>query len=160
MPIPSRLANDGWWLSESPSTAMVRLFPLQTGSTNMTDLTTPAFNAGFVQDNAFPVKPAVAVALAALADWLFYGQRIGISVAVFAMALTCGSLLANFAKLDRRKATLAGILVLVGLVPVVEEFNVATLFFIALALGVSLVLTTNRALNSLGEQAAALCDLY
>jgi len=34
----------------------------------MIDLTTPASNAGFVQDNAFPVKPAVAVALAALAD--------------------------------------------------------------------------------------------
>src|SRR5260221_6996052 len=40
-----------------------------------------------VQDNAFPGKPVVAFALAALADWLFYGQRIGISALLFAIAL-------------------------------------------------------------------------
>ena len=104
----------------------------------MTDFTTPASNTGSIQDNAFPVKPAVAVALAALADWLFYSERIGISAVVFAMALACGSLLANFTRLNRRNVVPAGILVLAGLVPAVEEFNVVSLFFIALALGVSL----------------------
>ena len=126
----------------------------------MADFTTPASNAGSMQDNAFPIKPVLAVALAALADWLFYGERIGISVVIFAVALACGSLLANFARLDGRKVTLAGILVLAGLLPAVEEFNFASLFFIAPALGVSLVLTTNRSLDSQGEQAAALCDLF
>lgn len=125
----------------------------------MTDFATPA-SAGSVHDNTFPVKPAIAVALAALADWLFYDQRTGISVVVFAIALACGSLLANFATLNRRKAVLAAILVLAGLLPAIEEFNIASLVFIALALGVGLVLTTNRPLDSLGEQAAALCDLY
>ena len=99
----------------------------------MADFTTPASNAGSVKDDPFPVKPLLAVALAALADWLFYGQRIGISVVAFAMALACSSLLANFATLDRRKVALAGILVFAALVPAVEEFNVASLFFIALA---------------------------
>jgi hypothetical protein len=91
----------------------------------MADFTTPASNSGSVQDNAFPVKPVVALALAALADWLFYGQRIGISVVLFAIALTCSSLLTNFARLDRRRFTLAGILVLASVVPAVEEFNAA-----------------------------------
>jgi len=126
----------------------------------MTDFTTPASNAGSIQNNVFPVKPAVAFALAALADWLFYGQRIGVSAAIFAIALASGSLLANFARLDRRQILLAGILVLAGLVPVVEEFNVASLFFIALALGVGLLLTTNRKLTGVREQAVALGDLY
>src|SRR5882757_2238570 len=160
MPIPSRLANDGWWLCESPSTALVCKFPIQRGSAKMADFTTPASNASSVQDNPFPVKPVVAFALAALADWLFYGQRIGISALLFAIALACGSLLANFARLDRRQISLAGILVLAGLVPAVEEFNAASLFFIALALGVGLLLTTNRHLTGVGEQATAFCDLY
>jgi hypothetical protein len=126
----------------------------------MTDFTAPASNAGSVQDNAFPAKPAIAVALAALADWLFYGQRIGISVVVFAIALACGSLLANFARLDRRQVALAGILVLAGLVPAVEEINAASLVFVVLALGVGLLLTTNREPTGFGERAAVLCDLY
>lgn len=125
----------------------------------MTDFTTPV-SAGSVQDNTFPVKPAIAVALAALADWLFYDERIGISVVLFAIALACGSLLANFARLERRNAVLAAILVFAGLLPAVEEFNIASLVFIVLAFGVSLALTTNRPLDRFGEQAAALCDLY
>jgi hypothetical protein len=126
----------------------------------MADFTTPASNAGSVRDNAFPVKPAVAFALAALADWLFYGQRVGISAVIFAIALACGSLLTNFATLGRRQVILAGILLPAGLVPAVEEFNAASLFFIAFALGVGLLLTTNRKLTGVGEQAAALSDLY
>jgi hypothetical protein len=126
----------------------------------MTDFTTPASDAGSVQGNALPVKPAVAFALAALADWLFYGERIGISAVLFAVALACGSLLANFARLDRRQIMLAGILVLASLVPAIEEFNTVSLIFIVLALGLSLSLTTNRNLTSVGRQASALCELF
>jgi hypothetical protein len=126
----------------------------------MADFTTPVSNVGSVQDSAFSVKPIIAFALAALADWLFYGQRIGVSAVIFAVALACGALLANFARLDRRQVFLAGILVLAGLVPAVEDFNAASLFFIALALGTGLSLTTNRKLTGVGEQAAALCELY
>jgi hypothetical protein len=126
----------------------------------MADFSTPASNAGSVQETMFPIKPAVTVTLAALADWLFYGQRIGISVVVFAIALACGSLLANFARLDRRQVAVAGILVLAGLVPAVEEINAASLLFVVLALGVGLLLTTNREPINLGERAAALCGLY
>ncbi len=159
MPIPSRLANDGWWLNELPSAALVCNFPLQTGSANMAELSTPS-NAGSLQNDTFAVKPAMVLALAALADWLFYSHRIGISAVVFAIALTGGALLANFARLNKTQVLLAGVLTLVALVPAIEEFNAASLFFIVLAIGIGLSLTTGPKLAGVGEQAAALCDLY
>ena len=44
--------------------------------------------------------------------------------------------------------------------PPIEEFNAASLTFIVLALGIGLLLTTNRDRHRLGERAAALRDLY
>jgi hypothetical protein len=160
MPIPSRLANDGWWLCEHPSAALVCDFPLQTGSAKMAEFSTPISDAGSLQKDSFAVKPAMVLALAALADWLFYGQRIGVSAVVFAIALACGALLASFARLNKTQLALAGVLMLAALVPAIEEFNAVSFFVIVLALGVGLVLATNRKLSSAGEQAAALCDLY
>ena len=125
----------------------------------MVESSAPASNAGSIQ-NTFPVYPAIAFALAALADWLFYDQQIGISAVVFAIALTCGALLANFGRLNRTQLLSAGALLLAALLPAVEEFNAASFFFIVLSLGVGLLLTTNRPLSDVGEQAAALCDLY
>ena len=125
----------------------------------MAESSAPASNAGSIQ-NTFPVYPAIAFALAALADWLFYDQQIGISAVVFAIALTCGALLANFGRLNRTQLLPAGALLLAALLPAVEEFNAASFFLIVLSLGVGLLLTTNRPLNDVGEQAAALCDLY
>src|SRR3981189_2545960 len=122
MTIPSRLANDGWWLCERPSATLVCTFPLQTGSAKMAEFSTPLSNAGSIQENTFPAKLPIALALAALADWLFYGQRIGISAVVFAIALACGVLLANFARLNRTQLLLAGALLLAALVPAIEEF--------------------------------------
>jgi len=55
-------------------------------------------------------KFIVAIGLAALADWLIYGQWIGISIVVLAIAVSCGSLLANFTAMNRRRALPAGVL--------------------------------------------------
>lgn len=126
----------------------------------MAEFSTPASNAGSIQENTFPVNPPIALALAALADWLFYGQPIGISAVVFAIALACGVLLANFARLNKTQLLLTGVVMLVALVPAIEEFNAASFFFIILALGIGLLLTTNQRLTGVGEQAAALCELY
>src|SRR4029450_9091206 len=48
MPIPTRLANDGWWLCESPTTALACNFPLQTGSAIMATPHKPHTDAGVV----------------------------------------------------------------------------------------------------------------
>lgn len=126
----------------------------------MTDFTSQAPAVGSVQDNMFPVKPAIALALAVLADWLFYAETIGISAVIFAIALAGGSLLANLAKLSMKRTLVAGVLVAIGLVPAIEEFNAASLTFLILALGVGLLLATNHQRLDIGEQAAALCDLF
>jgi Domain of unknown function (DUF4173) len=126
----------------------------------MTDFSAPASSAGSAHEGALPVKAAIVLALAALADWLFYRHSIGISAAIFAVALACGSLLANFATLNRKPVLLAGALLLIALVPAIEEFNVASLTFMVLALGIGLLLTTNGDRHGLGERAAALRDLY
>ena len=126
----------------------------------MTDFTTPTSNAGSAQEGTFPVKATIVLALTALADWLFYGHGIGISAAIFAVVLACGSLLANIATLNRKKVPLACALLSVALVPAVEEFNLASLTLMVLGLGIGLLLTTNRDQHRLGERAAALCDLY
>ncbi|ANW00473.1 hypothetical protein LMTR13_10145 [Bradyrhizobium icense] len=126
----------------------------------MVDFTAPASNLGSAQEGTFAAKAAIVLALAALADWLFYGHGIGISAAIFAVAVACGSLLANLATLNRKQTLKAGTLLLIALVPAIEEFNVASLTFMVLALGLGLLLTTNRDRHSLAERAAALCDLY
>ncbi|KRQ94776.1 hypothetical protein CQ12_04425 [Bradyrhizobium jicamae] len=126
----------------------------------MTDLTTPASDAGSVQEGPLSIKAAIVLALAALADWLFYGHGIGISAVIFAVAVACGSILANVATLNRKQVLLAGVLLLFALVPAIEDFNVASLTFMVLALGIGLLLTTNRDRHDLGERAAGLCDLY
>jgi hypothetical protein len=126
----------------------------------MSNFTMPASDAGSVQEGTLPVKAAIVLALATLADWLFYGHDIGISAVIFAVALACGSLLANLAILNRRQIPLAGVLLLAALVPAVEEFNTASLTFMALALGVGLLQMTNRDRHGLGGWPAALCDLY
>ena len=160
MPVPTRLANDGWWLCERPPTALVRSISLQTGSATMVAFSSPAPSAGSVQENAFPVKPAIAVVLAALADWLFYDQQIGLSAVVFTLALICGSVLVNLAMLEKPQALLAGIVVLPGLLPAVEEFNAASLVFILVSLGVGLQLAANRKFERIGQRVSALRDLY
>lgn len=160
MPVPTRLANDGWWLSERPAVVLISNFPLLRGDNTMADLTAPASSANSAREGAFPIKAFIVVAMAALADWLFYGHDIGISAAIFAVALACGSLLANLAILNRTRVLSAGALLLLAIAPAIEEFNIASLAFIALALGIGLLMTTNRDRYGLGEQAVALCDLY
>ncbi len=47
------------------------------------------------RESSLPFKLAIAFALAALADWLFYGQIIGISAVIFGIALSLVSVLGD-----------------------------------------------------------------
>lgn len=139
---------------------LVRNFSLQTGDAAMADLSTPASQAGSVQQNSLAVKSAIALALVMLADWLFYGHGIGISAVIFSVALACSSSLANLAGLRGKEVWLAGALLLIALLPAIEEINPASLALLGLALGIGLLLTTDRRRRGLTERAAGLCDLY
>ena len=109
--------------------------------------------------NLFPSRFAIALGLAALADWLFYGERVGISFVLFAIVLTGCALLANRAALDRRRGLLAGLMLMAGLVPAVEEFDTLSMAFVVLALGSAISVLTNPDLNGLADRARALREL-
>jgi len=160
MPIPTRLANDGWWLCDIPPATSISI-PLRiTQRGSMTNLAQPEFAARPVRINIVAARLAAAIGLAALADWLFYAEHAGISVVVFVIALAGCSLATNHASLDRRRFLAAGLVVIVGFVPAVEDLNTLSIGFVLLALGVAAAMLTNPGFDGLADRARALRELY
>lgn len=126
----------------------------------MTSLESPETETHAIANSLPPAKAAAALALAALADWLFYDQNAGLSVVLFALALAGVSLAANFGHIARHRLPIAGAIVVAGLLPALEEVNAASLAFAVLALGTALALTTNPCLDSVTRGAASLVDLF
>ncbi|UWU77926.1 DUF4173 domain-containing protein [Bradyrhizobium huanghuaihaiense] len=123
----------------------------------MTSLaTTPTTDIQPIRPSTISVKLAMALVLAALADWLFYGQRAGLSLAIFAVAIVCASLLANHASLDIRRAAIGAAVIVLGLVPVIEELNALSFLILVAALVVALLLATNPETTGLADRARAL----
>lgn len=73
--------------------------------------------------------------LVPLADWLFYGRRLGISVLLFLIALAAFCLVANGLNARRREVAKAAALLAVALVPLVESANMLALAFGAAGVG-------------------------
>ena len=106
------------------------------------------------------VRVAGAIGLAALADWLFYDEYTGLSVVIFAVALAAVSLATNLETVDRRRLLPAGLILIAGIVPAVENLNMLSLAFVLLALGVTASMLTNHGSDSLADRARALRELY
>ncbi|MFB6447710.1 DUF4153 domain-containing protein [Bradyrhizobium tunisiense] len=109
-----------------------------------------------IRDPAVPAKLGLALALAALADWLFYGERIGLSLTLFAVAIVGVSVLFNHAALDLRRAMTGVAILVAGLVPVIEELNTLSFLILVAALLMALLLATNPETTGLAERARAL----
>ncbi|SCB54634.1 protein of unknown function [Bradyrhizobium shewense] len=99
---------------------------------------------------------ALALALAALADWLFYGHRIGLSLALFAIVTACVSVLFNHAALNLRRALIGTAILIVGLAPAVEELNALSLLILVAATLIALLLVTNAETTGLADRVRAL----
>ncbi|MBW7972389.1 DUF4173 domain-containing protein [Bradyrhizobium sp. BR 10289] len=112
-----------------------------------------------IRHSSIPTKVGLALALAGLADWLFYGERIGLSLTLFAIALACVSVLFNHAALDQRRAVISAAVLAAGLVPAVEELNALSFLILTMALVIALLVATNPDANGLGERARALGNL-
>ena len=112
------------------------------------------------RESSLAFKLAIAFVLAALADWLFYDQSIGISAVIFAIVLVCATAIANVASLDRKQIWLAGLVLLAGLAPAIEEANALSLALVVLALGFALSRTTNPDLDRPEQLALAFRDLF
>ena len=125
----------------------------------MTSLAAPTVDLGIAEGNTLLFKLTVALGLAALADWLFYGEDLGVSVTIFAIALTCGALLANPFSRERRRIVSAGVILVAGLIPVIEELGLMSFILLVLALATSVAIVTGSDLSGPQSRLVALRDL-
>jgi hypothetical protein len=126
----------------------------------MTSLAPPLPDVQSEARNDLPVKLALVLSLTALADWLFYDQRLGISMTLFAIALFAGSWLGNLVGLSWRRTATAALVLFVGLVPAVEELNGLTFLFIVATLAYAISILTNPEFTRLSDGLRAFRDLY
>jgi hypothetical protein len=126
----------------------------------MTSLAPPLPDVRSETQNLLPVKLAITLGLTALADWLFYDQRIGISMTLFAIALFAGSWLGNLAGLNWRRTATAALILFVGLVPAIEELNGLTFLFIVAALAYGISILTNPDFSRLTDGLRSVRDLF
>jgi hypothetical protein len=143
MSIPTRLANDGWWLCVPPAPSTdVAPFPANTGQDPMKSISLTAFPMP-VWSCSVPRRLAVAAGATALADWLFYDRTIGISLALFLLVLAGLSLLVNRMRAGRREALIAVAILIAGVAPIVEALTPLSVLFGVLAVAVAVsTLTT------------------
>jgi hypothetical protein len=127
----------------------------------MTSLaTTIAAEIQPIRHSSIPARVGLALILAALADWLFYGQQIGLSLTLFAIATALASVLFNHAALDLRRAMIGGSILVAGLVPAVEEVNTLSFLILLASLTIALLLATSPETTGLTERARALRNLF
>ena len=126
----------------------------------MTNPAHPESTVSPARTNVLTIRLWAAVGLATLADWLFYNEYAGISVVIFAIALSGCALLTNFAAIERRRLLPAGLFMTAGLIPAIEDLNPLSLGFLLLALGVAAAMLTNSGFDSLADRARALQELY
>lgn len=113
-----------------------------------------------IRHSSIPTKVGLALVLAALADWLFYGQRIGLSLTLFAIVMACVSVLFNHAALDLRRAIIGTAVLVAGLVPAVEELNMLSVLILTMTLAIALLIATNPETTGFAERARALRNFF
>ncbi|MBR0725649.1 DUF4153 domain-containing protein [Bradyrhizobium manausense] len=106
--------------------------------------------------SSIPAKVGLALVLAALADWLFYGERIGLSLSLFAIVTSCVSVLFNHTTLNRRRAVIGAAILVAGLAPAIEELNPLSFLILITALLMALLLATNPETTGLVDRLRAL----
>lgn len=103
---------------------------------------------------------AASLLLITLADWLFYGRRLGISVLLFLVALAAFSLVANGLNARRRDIGMAVMVLAVALVPLVESANMLALAFGAAGIGAFALILAQHWQGSLAQRLRELLGLY
>lgn len=90
-------------------------------------------SAGTTGDRAVPTidrrKAAVLLAVLAIGDWLLYRHDPGASAAIFFMALALGVRLANPTEVPPRRLAGATAILVVALLPLIENFGVVPFLF-------------------------------
>jgi hypothetical protein len=94
------------------------------------------------------VRLALAAACAALADWLFYGWPTGISLALFFGVLGVIAIASNGARAPRRVQIVMTALFVAGLVALIEDVDVLSATWSALATALFITVLTAQETSS------------
>jgi len=87
------------------------------------------------------LRATVAVILITVADWLFFNQPLGISIAAFSLVLAAAAIIANPTAAPARRIAVSVTVLLVCLMPVVEDCNPLSVFFSILGVTLFVQLT-------------------
>ncbi len=97
----------------------------------------------------------VAAAMTAVADWLLYGHRPGLSLALFLLSLAALSLLTNRITASRRHILVGLASLLAGLLPIVESLNPLSALLGVLATATVIASLTNPFITDLSDHIRA-----
>jgi hypothetical protein len=91
------------------------------------------------------LRPLIsATACVALADWLFYGWQIGISLALFFGVLGVVAVASNRGRATRNNQVAMSALFVAGLLPLIEDVNILSVIVSALATALFVIVITTR----------------
>jgi hypothetical protein len=108
-----------------------------------------------VLPDSIPRKLIAAAALTGFADWLFYEHGIGVSLALFLLVLAGLALLTNRSWIIRRRAPVALVILIAGLLPIVEAFDVLSALFGIAATVIAVSSLTNPFIENWRDRFAA-----
>src|SRR4029453_17509981 len=94
------------------------------GDDLMTDSSAVATSPTLVRNGNWFERIAIVALLTALADWLFFRQHVGLSLALFIVALATAVLAANHTRADAREPTPYAVVLVAALLPSLEDINV------------------------------------
>ena len=126
----------------------------------MTSFAPPLFEFPLTTRIGLPVKLGLALGLVALADGLFWHQRIGLSMVLFAAVAFAGSLFANHAWSDPRRTRIAAMIVIAGLVPAIEDLNLLSFVLLMGSVGIGIAVATNPGFSKITDGLRAFLDLF
>jgi hypothetical protein len=93
-----------------------------------------------------PWRVVLVVALTAIADWLLFGQPVGISLALFVLAVAAGILAVNRDETEIGTRLISGGMLVAAVLPLADDVDVMTVLSAAFGLG-GFALATTAALH-------------
>lgn len=124
----------------------------------MSDYAAPAVESR--ADHQRLSKLLLAICLAALADALFYNQRLGLSVEIFATAVVAVSLAANPTLIARHRMMTASAIFVASLLPSLEELGQLSFLFLVLGSTMTIALLTDPQFEGLRAWLSDLRQLF
>lgn len=156
MPVPTRLANDGWWLCAAEASSVPAHSPahFNVGLSSMINSLASTRTLTSSLENV-PKRLLVAGALTGFADWLFYGHAVGLSLAVFLLCLAACAFITGPLHIGWARCSIAFGILCLGLAPLMEEANPLSISIGFLSAAVTAAILTNPFFETFADALAA-----